>query len=82
MARKMPKKARLGFDGVDVDFLGSRDESPEERTVESRKRLRDMLNAQVQEFIESGGEITNVETNSTVDAGYNAVKKSYNDQSL
>lgn len=67
MARKMPKKAQAGFEGVDIGFLGSRDESAEERTVESRRRLRAMLDAQVQEFIHRGGEIKTVDTHITAD---------------
>ncbi len=46
MARKRPSKAAAGFDGADIGFLGSRDEPAEERTVESRKKLRASLDAE------------------------------------
>ena len=67
MARKMPKKAQLGFEGVDINFLGSKEEAAEQRTVESRKRLRKILDAQIQEFIAKGGEIQEVDTHITSD---------------
>ena len=67
MARKKPKKADAGFDGVDISFLGSRDEPAEERTVESRKKLRASLEAQVEEFLKKGGKIQTIETNVSAD---------------
>ena len=67
MARKKPKKADAGFDGVDISFLGSRDEPAEERTVESRKKLRASLEAQVEAFLKKGGKIETVDTNVTSD---------------
>ncbi|MBE8215698.1 MAG: hypothetical protein HAW62_05155 [Endozoicomonadaceae bacterium] len=82
MARKMPKKARLGFDGVDVDFLGSRDEVPEERTVESRRRLREMLNAQIQEFIDNGGEIKTLKEHTPAELEQKLTKNTYNGKPL
>ncbi|MGB1271819.1 MAG: hypothetical protein ACPG5T_07085, partial [Endozoicomonas sp.] len=63
MARRKPSKAAAGFDGVDIGFLGSRDEPTEERTVESRKKLRASLNAQIEEFLKNGGEIEEVQSN-------------------
>ena len=62
MARKMPKKAQAGFEGVDISYLGSKDESAEERTVESRRKLREMLESQIQAYIKNGGEIEQVDT--------------------
>lgn len=67
MARKKPNKAVAGFDGVDISFLGSRDEPAEERTVESRKKLRASLDAQVEAFLKNGGEIETVKSNITAD---------------
>ena len=63
MARKKPGKAAAGFDGADIGFLGSRDEPAEERTVESRKKLRASLDAQVEEFLKKGGKIEEVPSN-------------------
>ena len=67
MARKKPNKAATGFDGVDIGYLGSRDEPAEERTVESRKKLRESLNNQVEQFLKKGGKIQEIPTNVTAD---------------
>ena len=67
MARKTPKKAAAGFDGVDIGFLGSREEPADQRTVESRKKLRDSLSEQIEAFLDSGGEIEEVPSNITAD---------------
>ena len=66
MARRKPKKA-AGFDGIDISYLGSRDEPAEERTVESRKKLRASMEAQIEEFLKNGGEIEEVPSNITAD---------------
>ncbi|MDD7804485.1 MAG: hypothetical protein PUP46_02720 [Endozoicomonas sp. (ex Botrylloides leachii)] len=67
MARKKPNKTATGFDGVDIGFLGSRDEPAEERTVESRKKLRESLNGQIEDFLKKGGKIEKVPSNVTAD---------------
>ncbi|WP_263081830.1 conserved oligomeric Golgi complex subunit 6 [Endozoicomonas sp. Mp262] len=67
MARKKPNKAATGFDGIDIGYLGSRDEPAEERTVESRKKLRESLSNQVEEFLKKGGKIQEIPTNVTAD---------------
>ncbi|MDP0561827.1 MAG: hypothetical protein QS721_05640 [Candidatus Endonucleobacter sp. (ex Gigantidas childressi)] len=67
MARKKPNKAIAGFDGVDISYLGSRDEPAEERTVESRNKLRESLSSQIEEFLSKGGKIEEVPTNVTAD---------------
>ncbi|KEI70453.1 hypothetical protein GV64_06645 [Endozoicomonas elysicola] len=50
-----------------MGFLGSRDEPAEERTVESRKKLRASLDAQIEAFLKNGGEIEEVQSNITAD---------------
>ncbi|WP_216636469.1 hypothetical protein [Endozoicomonas ascidiicola] len=67
MARKKPTKAAAGFNGADIGFLGSRDEPADERTVESRKVLRESLDSQIEEFLKKGGEIESVPSNITAD---------------
>jgi len=64
MARRKPQKANV-VDGVDFSYLGSKEESAEERTVESRRRLRDMLTNQIEEFLSKGGTIETVPSNIT-----------------
>ena len=64
MARKKPvKKAKAGDNGPDFSYLGSKDESPDERTVESRKRLRELMDIQIEEFLSKGGQIEEVPSN-------------------
>ena len=69
MARKkparQPKEAKSNK--PDFAYLGSKEESPDERTVESRRRLRDMLNAQVEEFLAKGGKIEQINPNVIAD---------------
>lgn len=67
MARRTPKKAAAGFDGVDIGFLGSRDEPADQRTVESRNKLRQSLNSQIEAFLKGGGEIEEIPSNFTSD---------------
>ncbi|KEQ14072.1 hypothetical protein GZ78_25930 [Endozoicomonas numazuensis] len=50
-----------------MSFLGSRDEPADQRTVESRKKLRESMNAQIEAFLNSGGEIEEVPSNITAD---------------
>ena len=59
MARKKPQKSDV-VDGVDFSYLGSKEELAEERTVESRRRLREMLANQIEEFLSKGGTIETV----------------------
>lgn len=62
MARKKPTR-KTGSEGPDFSYLGSRDESPDERTVESRKRLRAVMDKQIEEYLAKGGEIEQVPSN-------------------
>ncbi len=62
MARKKPTR-KAGSDGPDFSYLGSRDESPEERTVESRKRLRAKMEKEIEEYLAKGGKIEQVPSN-------------------
>ena len=62
MARKKPTR-KAGNDGPDFSYLGSRDESPEERTVESRKRLRAKMEKEIEEYLAKGGKIEQVPSN-------------------
>ncbi len=66
MARRKPRKADTGA-GSQFAFLGSKEESADERTVESRRRLREMMDSQVEEFLAKGGKIEEVPSNVTAD---------------
>lgn len=64
MARKKPQTAN-STDSVDFSYLGSKEESADERTVESRRRLREMLTSQIEEFLKKGGKIEAIPSNIT-----------------
>lgn len=64
----MAAKSKAGnFDGLDTDFLSSRDDPPESRTVASRQRLRKRLTTDVDAFLNGGGEIEVVDTQKSAD---------------
>ncbi len=49
-------------DGLDLDLLRNRDDPAEGRTVASRKRLRDRLASDVEQYLLHGGTVEVVET--------------------
>ena len=52
---------------MDMEFIGSRDEGADARTVESRRRLRDSLQSDVEAFLAGGGKIQQIEPNVQAD---------------
>lgn len=52
---------------IDLTYVGSREDAADNRTVASRKRLRDQLNDEIQAFLARGGKIDQVETSATAD---------------
>ena len=52
---------------VDLEFIGSKDELAETRTVSSRGRLRDQLSNDVEAFLAKGGAINEVAPEVTAD---------------
>lgn len=65
MARKKPKNDTIDKNDVDFSYLGSKAESADERTVESRRRLREMLTSQIDDFLDNGGKIETIPSNIT-----------------
>jgi len=53
--------------GIDLGYIGSREETAESRTIDSRKRLREKMNADVEAFLNSGGQIKNIDPHVTAD---------------
>ena len=45
---------------VDLEFVGSNEEMAETRTLASRARLRDQMQADIDAFLNSGGEISEI----------------------
>ena len=66
MARSKTKKGLLAE--PEFSFLGSKDEIAQERTVESRKRLREVMDNQVEEFLKRGGKIEVVTSDTNITA--------------
>lgn len=62
MASYKPKNDRKK---IDLDYIGSREEQAETRTIASRRRLRANVDDQVEAFLQSGGSIESIEPNVT-----------------
>lgn len=52
---------------VDLNFIGSKDESAEARNVASRVRVRGQLDAEIEAFLSGGGKIASIEPNVMAD---------------
>jgi hypothetical protein len=49
------------------DYLGSREDNPETRTVATRERIRDKMSADIEAFLNGGGRINAIEPNVMAD---------------
>lgn len=49
-------------------FFGSKDDHPEDRSVSSRRRIHDQVNSQVEEFLASGGCISQIAPHVTAES--------------
>lgn len=63
--KKKPKSAN--DKGVDMDYIGSKEESAETRSVASRAKLRSKMNDDVEAFLKKGGKIQEIEPNVMAD---------------
>jgi hypothetical protein len=63
----MVKKSSKKSQDVDMEFIGSKDENAEMRTLSSRDRIREQLDADIEAFINQGGAIEQVEAHVTGD---------------
>ena len=52
---------------IDLNFIGSYEESADTRTLASRQRLHDKMSEEVAEFLSKGGKIDKVERNLMTD---------------
>ena len=52
---------------LDLSFMGSREETADSRTIASRKRLREKMGTEIEEFLARGGKIDQIEPNVTSD---------------
>ena len=64
MAARKPKG---DFKDIDLEYIGSKDEQAETRTVASRARLRTQMDADIEKFLSKGGTISEIEPNVTAD---------------
>ncbi len=55
-------------DGLDLELLSNRDDPAEGRTVASRKRIRDRLACDVEQYLMQGGVVEVVETGANSEA--------------
>lgn len=53
--------------GVDLEFIGSKDEKAETRSVTSRHRLRSQVEDDIARFLQSGGSIDQIAPDVTAD---------------
>ena len=69
LTTKSPKrKGKAAQDkGIDMDYIGSKEESAETRSVASRAKLRSQMNSDVESFLREGGEIKEIEPNVMAD---------------
>ncbi len=49
------------------EYLGSKDDSAETRTVRTRTRLRSKMESDIEQFLQSGGKIATIEPNVMAD---------------
>ena len=54
-------------DTIDYDFIGSKDEIAEARTVTSRTRLRSKVADDIEKFLQKGGAISEIAPEVTAD---------------
>ena len=62
--RKKPKQQERG---VDLEFIGSREENAESRTIASRERLRQQMSGEIEAFLNKGGKISQIDRHVTAD---------------
>ena len=73
MAKKHQKKAASKNEGIlnnqdiDLNFMGSLEETAESRTVASRKRIHDQVDSDISKFLAKGGHIDRVASQVTGD---------------
>jgi len=52
---------------IDLNFIGSKDESAEARNVASRVRVRSQIDSDIEAFLSAGGKIASIEPNVMAD---------------
>ena len=54
-------------DDLDMEFVSSRDEHAETRSIASRERLRSKMESDIEAFLAAGGQIQQIEPNVQAD---------------
>ncbi|WP_396588161.1 hypothetical protein [Bermanella sp. R86510] len=70
----MPKSEKIALDQAqneddyapDLDYMGSSEEGVH-RSIASREKLRNKVNSEIEEFLKSGGNISEIEPNVMAD---------------
>ncbi len=67
MGRKDSSLGKQTKNRIDFEYLGSKDDHADSRTVTSRDRIRKKICDEVEEFLQAGGHIDHVAQNVTAD---------------
>lgn len=59
--------AESGSKPPDMNYIGSREDDAEHRTLTSRRRLRSQVDHDIEDFLANGGEIKKVDAHVTAD---------------
>jgi hypothetical protein len=54
-------------EAIDLRYMGSREEAATTRTIDSRRRIRNQMNDEIENFLAKGGTIDHIEPNTTAD---------------
>jgi hypothetical protein len=65
--KKAAAKSTEAITDVDMAFIGSSEEYAKGRTIDSRRRIRQTMNEDVEAFISAGGCISHIAPNVTAD---------------
>jgi len=65
-SRKLSNKLD-DMEKLEKEFFGSREDRAEDRTVTSRAKIRTQLSDQIEEFLASGGQISQIDPNVMAD---------------
>ena len=64
---KKTSKDQKPVEVLEKDYFGTKDDHAEHRTISSRERLRGQLNNEVEEFLNKGGTISEIDAHVTAD---------------
>ncbi len=63
----MVKKSSKSSQDIDMDYIGSKEETAEARSLTSRERIRTQLEDDIEAFLSRGGAISEIDAHVTAD---------------